>query len=116
MRAGLVRRAGRVRRAGDWRWDSAGVRNAGRPELRKLLSPWPVEAGRNWWRRVDESQTQAEVEALREAVRRSRPYGTSQWTLKVADKLHLEWTLHRRGRPEKPKAMDRKHGKKLRPL
>jgi putative transposase len=105
-------RAGLVRRAADWRWGSAGVRHSGRPELRKLLSPWPVEPGRNWSRRVDEPQTQAEVDALPEAVRRSRPYGTRQWTLKIAGDLHLEWTLHPRGRPEKPKPVHQKPWKR----
>jgi hypothetical protein len=38
------------------------------------------------------------------------------WTLKIAGELHLEWSLHPRGGPEKPKAMDQNHGKELRPL
>jgi len=105
-------RAGLMRRAGDCPWDSAAVRLAGRRELRELLSPWPVEPGRNWSRRVDEPQTQAEVDALPEAVRRSRPYGTRQWTLKIAGDLHLEWTLHPRGRPEKPKPVHQKPWKR----
>jgi hypothetical protein len=61
---------------------------------------------------VDEPQTQAEVDALPEAVRRSRPYGTRQWTLKIAGDLHLEWTLHPRGRPEKPKPVHQKPWKR----
>ena len=91
---------------------------AGRRELRKLLSLWPVDPPGQWSRWVDEPQTQAEVDALREAVRPGAPgpFGTSQWTHKVAGSLHLEWTLHPRGRPEKPKAMDENHGKELRPL
>ena len=97
-------------------WSSAGIRVAGRRELRELLSPWPAEPGPDWSRRVDEPQTEAEVDALREAVRRSRPYGASPWTLKVAGKLHLGWTLYPRVRPEKPKAVGQNHGKELRPL
>lgn len=30
------------------------------------------------------------------------------WALKVAGELHPEWSLHPRGRPEKPKAVDQK--------
>jgi putative transposase len=104
------------RSARNWRWGSAAVRANGPDELRKLLCPWPIDPPRNWSRQVDEPQTQAELDALRETVRRSRPFGTDRWRMKVAGALHLEWTMHPRGRPEKPKREDGSNEKELRPL
>ena len=69
-----------------------------------------------WKRWVDQPQTPAEVEALREAVRRSRPFGTPTWTAQAAARLHLDWTLHPRGRPPSPRRLDQNHEKELRPL
>jgi hypothetical protein len=69
------------------------------------------DIGRDGW---NEPHTQAEVDALREAARRSRPYGTIPWTLKLAGDLHLEWTPHPRGRSENPKPVDQNQGNEQR--
>jgi len=67
--------------------------------MRGLLTPWPVDEPADWARWVDAPQTSAEVAALREHIRRGRPYGDRTWTTATAAKLHLESTLHPRGRP-----------------
>jgi putative transposase len=92
-------RAGLVRRALDWRWDSAAIRAHGPEDLRALLSAWPIEVRRDWNRWVDQPQTAAEEEAIRNAIRRSRPFGSEGWTVRTARTLHLEHTLRPRGRP-----------------
>jgi putative transposase len=106
-------RAGEVRRARDWRWGSAAVRAAEKSELKSLLSPWPIDMPPNWNLWVDEPQMQAEVQAVREVIKRSRPFGEAAWTQKIAGKLQLDWTLRPRGRPLLEKN-DGNRGKELR--
>jgi putative transposase len=55
---------------------------------------------RDWAKWVNEPQTDAEVEAVRTAIRRSRPLGDEKWVRRTADKLGLEYTLRPRGRPK----------------
>jgi putative transposase len=50
---------------------------------------------------VNTPQTEAEVEALRECVRRRRPFGDLQWMQQAARQLSLEASLRPRGRPRK---------------
>jgi putative transposase len=50
---------------------------------------------------VNTPQTEAEVEALRECVRRRRPYGDEAWADRAAIHLGLEPSLRPRGRPRK---------------
>ena len=98
LRAGLVRRS-----ALDWLWCGAHVRarRAGEP-LAALLAPWPVDEPADWQRYVDQPQTPAEEEALRLAIRRSRPYGRAGWVTRTAARLGLESSLRPRGRPRRP--------------
>lgn len=42
---------------------------------------------------------EAEVERVRESIRRDRPLGDPTWTLATAANLGLEYSLHPRGRP-----------------
>jgi putative transposase len=97
-------RAKLVDRAEDWRWGSARVRLHGTDELKALLSEWPVDRRRDWTRWVNQPQTAAEEESLRQAIRRSRPFGNEKWVEKTARKLGIEQTLRPRGRPVKEKA------------
>jgi len=90
-------RAGLVARAQDWLWSSAATLTAGGPSL----DPGPVERPPNWLTHVNEPQTEAEVERLRECLRRRRPYGDPLWMLKAAQQLGIEASLRPRGRPKK---------------
>ena len=92
-------RARLVQRSEDWRWGGEWIRRRGPASLRPLLVDWPVERPRHWLSYVNEPQTDAELAAIRECVKRSRPYGQSDWTHKIAAQLRLQWTLRPRGRP-----------------
>jgi len=92
-------RAGLRARAQDWPWSSA----AAPLELWPRLDPGPVVVPRNWLEYVNEPKTEAEVEALRECLRRGRPYGDSAWMERTPKRLGLESSLRPRGRPKKAK-------------
>jgi putative transposase len=90
-------RAGLVERAEDWLWSSAMASGENRP----VLDPGPVPRPAQWHRHVNQPQTEAEVERLRECLRRRRPYGDQAWTVKTARRMDLEASLRPRGRPPK---------------
>ena len=46
-------------------------------------------------------QTDAELDALRTAIRRGSPLGGEHWQQRIAKRLGLESTLRPRGRPSK---------------
>ena len=88
-------RAGLVERAEDWQWSSA----SGGHESRPVFDPGPVPRPARWRAYVNQPQTEAEVERLRECLQRRRPYGDAAWTLKTARRMDLEASLRPRGRP-----------------
>ena len=90
-------RAGLVERGRDWLWSSALASRKGHPVVDAGPAPRPA----NWLRHVNEPQTEAEVERLRECVRRRRPYGAESWTIETADRMDLGASLRPRGRPPK---------------
>jgi len=96
-------RAGRVQRAQDWRWSSLWRRVQGSPAERGILGEWPVPRRRDWIEWVNKPQTDKELAALREAVRRGRPFGDADWQTDTAKRLNLESTFRDRGRPRKTK-------------
>ena len=94
-----------VQRAEDWRWSSLWQRLQtklpGSAEDWPQLSGWPVNAPKNWVHRVNQCQTQAELDSLRLSLQRGRPLGSPGWTQATADRLGLSSTMRRRGRPKK---------------
>ena len=92
-------RGGLVEAAESWRWSSLWRREAGDAETGSLLSAWPVPRPRGWIKRVNQVETAAKLEALRQSVARGRPFGGPEWTDRVVRKLGLENTLRSRGRP-----------------
>ena len=99
-------RAGLVRRAEDWRWSSLRARRSpgADPAAAAMLRDWPVDRPRGWARLVNTPQTAAEEQALRECVRRGRPFGGDAWQRRTATRLGLAHTFRQRGRPRKTKA------------
>ncbi|MHB1158142.1 MAG: transposase [Phycisphaerales bacterium] len=99
-------RAGLVESAEQWRWGSLWRRVNSRVvvEDAPALSEGPVDRPGNWTRRVNQAETEQELEALRHCVRRGRPYGQTQWVRRTAQRLGLEWTIRPRGRPRKTPA------------
>jgi putative transposase len=94
-------RAGLVQRAEQWRWSSLWRRENDDEQPRSYLSPWPVALPRQWVKQVNEPQTDAEAEALRESIKRGRPFGSAIWQKRIAARLDLRHTLRPVGRPKK---------------
>jgi len=63
-----------------------GASAAGAPEVD--IGPVPRPA--NWLEHVNEAQTEAEIESLRESLRRGRPFGQVDWMKETASRLGLE--------------------------
>ena len=86
-------RANLVARAEDWPWSS-------------LSSSWPfldrgpVARPSDWLDLVNQPQTQAELDRLRQSVNRGVPFGNDAWSKQTATALGLEATLRDRGRPK----------------
>ena len=91
LRAGLVSRASR------WRWSSPWLRLNERWDV--TLDAWPVPCPDGWTDHVERPQTEAELAAVRQAVRRDSPFGSAAWQQETAKRLGLESTLRARGRP-----------------
>ena len=92
-------RANLLERAQDWLWSSATplVEDDERP--RPILDPGPVPRPNDWLEHVNQPQTEAEVEHLRECLRRGRPFGSLAWMSRTARRLGLEASLRPLGRP-----------------
>jgi putative transposase len=85
-------------KAEEWRWSSLWQRLH---EDGGLLDAGPVELPKDWGKRVNRAESQAEVDALRKCITRGSPYGDEGWVKRTAKKLGLETTLRPRGRPRK---------------
>ena len=94
-------RAELVTRAEAWKWSSLWRRESGTADERALLSTWPMPYPRNWVSRVNTPETEAELKAVRSAVRRSHPLGSPKWQQRIAKRLGIEHSLRPRGRPRK---------------
>jgi putative transposase len=97
-------RARLVELAGDWKWGSAWQRQQSKAKRAKWLArledpPMP----RHWGAWVNNPQTEAELKAIRDSLRRGSPFGEDRWRIKSAAHLGLESTLRKRGRPRKDK-------------
>jgi hypothetical protein len=64
-------------------------------ESRQSLERWLAD----WLDIVNQSQTEAELEALRRCVNRGCPLGSTGWVKRTVRQLGLESTLRPRGRP-----------------
>ena len=93
--------AGLVRRAEQWRWSSLWTRQHGTDGHKAMLSPWPVERGRDWIKRVNEALTAKELEAVEASLKRGRPLGSAAWTRQIVSRLDLAHTTAPFGRPSR---------------
>ena len=94
-------RAKLVGRAEDWRWGSLWRRLSATPEKKTLLTNWPLPKPARWKNYVNAPQSKAEVDAVREAIRRDCPFGSPAWQKRIARRLGIDWPLRARGRPRK---------------
>ena len=91
-------RAELVTRAEDWRWSSLAAWRAANPLLWRGVPPL---RGKGWLARVRGPLSAGDLERLRHAVERGRPFGDEAWTQETAVRLGLESCLRPRGRPKK---------------
>jgi putative transposase len=96
-----AKRAGLVKRAEEWPWSSAHARRYGNERQKKLLSPWPMAEPRAYLEWLNQSQGKEEIENIRHAIKKSRPYGSEKWVSRAVARFGLESTLRMRGRPRK---------------
>ena len=102
-------RAGLVARAEQWPWGSLHKREPActhRPGAAELLDAWPVGLPPDWAERVNRPESTAELEAVRNCLRRERPYGDPAWTATIAARIGSEQSLRPRGRPKATPAAD----------
>jgi putative transposase len=91
-------RAELVSRAEDWAWSSLPGWLRGEPSLWRGEPPVRDE---RWLERVNAPLSVGDLQRLRHAVARGRPYGGAAWTHETATRLGLESCLRPRGRPRK---------------
>jgi putative transposase len=94
-----AKRAALAKRAEDWPWSSAHARWGGNEKRKQLLSPWPVPEPRHYREWLNQSQGREEIENIRYAIKKSRPYGSEKWISKAVAQFGLENTMRNRGRP-----------------
>ena len=94
-----AKRAALVSKAEEWPWGSASVRAHGKESQKKLLSPWPVPEPRRYWEWVNRSQPKEEIENIRYALKRNRPYGSERWVSQAVARFGLQNTIRSPGRP-----------------
>jgi len=93
-------RANLTGRAEHWRWCSLWRRrHAQLTDNVPPLTEWPVAHPRNWLQRVNQPETQQELDALRRCVSRGSPFGRDSWVKRIVGKCGLESTTRPRGRP-----------------
>ncbi len=103
-------RAGLVQRAEDWRWSSLWRSRQAVPgqidgsDYSLPQSPWPVTGGRpkHWLRTVNTPLNEAELQAMRRAVGRGRPYGSESWQQRQIKRFNLHSVMRPPGRPRNP--------------
>ena len=96
-----AKRAGLVKKAEEWPWSSVHVRLYGKAEQKKMLSPWPTPEPPDYVLWLNRSQGREEVEKIRYAIQRSRPYGSDKWVSNAIGKFGLKMTIRSPGRPKK---------------
>jgi hypothetical protein len=73
----------------------------GVPEIKALLTRWPVERRANWTARVNAPLTAKELDRARASIERGRSYGSDDWVRRTIKMFGLEHTVRPEGRPRK---------------
>ena len=93
-------RANLVQRAEEWRWSSLFQFVHRGTKFFDMINHWPVERPPDWIEFVNGTERKSELEDLRLAAQRGRPFGAKDWMMKTAEQLGLISSLHPRGRPK----------------
>ena len=96
-----AQRAALVKKAEDGPWSSVYVRLKGEEGQKKMLTPWPVAEPKDYLQWLNHSPPKEEIENIRYAIRRSRPYGSEPWVSRAVAQFGLENTMRNPWRPEK---------------
>ena len=96
-----AKRAALVQKAEDWPWSSVRVRLYGDASQKKILSPWPTPEPQGYEQWLNHSQPKEEIENIRYAIKRSRPYGSEQWVSQTVAQFGLQSTVRDPWRPRK---------------
>jgi putative transposase len=103
-------RAGIVTDPAEYRWSSFQAHGMGRDD--PLLSTFPewkelgraeAERRKRWRAKVRAAQGEPELDAVRGALHSGRPFGSADWTDRMAKRLGIDLSPRRRGRPPKEK-------------
>jgi len=101
-------RAQMVADPADYRWSSFQSHGLGKDD--PLLSSFPEweELGRTraarrarWRAKVRAVPGEAELTTVRSSLRNGRPFGSPEWTQRMAERLHIDLNPRPRGRPRK---------------
>lgn len=90
-------RAHLVKKAEDWKWSSLYQREFNTENNKELLSKWPIDPDKDYLEWVNTPQPKEEVEVIRYAIHRGRPFGNDAWISRTAKDLGLETSLRQRG-------------------
>jgi len=90
-----------LERAEEWPWSSVYAWLYGNESQKGLLSPWPVPEPGEYLEWLNRSQPKEEVEKIRHAIKRSKPYGSEGWASKAVAQFGLENTVRNPWRPGK---------------
>lgn len=92
-----AKRAGLVNNAENWQWSSLYVRESGTDDEKKFLSEWPLHPDKEYIEWVNTPQPKEELEVIRYAIQRGRPYGKDAWISKTVAELGLETSIRKKG-------------------
>ena len=87
-------RARLVARAEDWPWSSVGARGDIKD---RLVAESPVPRPPDWLERVN--RPLRNLAAVRECIKRGRPFGSAAWTTRAVLRYGLRFTMRPPGRP-----------------
>ena len=90
-----------ARKCEEWQWGSAWRRAHGSPEQQSLLSESPVPFPKNYREWINTPEKEVALIAMRDSVRKGKPFGGDIWVEKMINKYKLESTLRNPGRPSK---------------
>jgi putative transposase len=78
-------RAGLAERAEQWEWSSAFVRLQPIEATRNsvVLDDWPVPRPADWLERINRSEREDVLAAIRKCALRDAPYGSAEWIARV---------------------------------
>ena len=93
-------RANMVQKAEDWRWSSLFQFVHTGSKFSDVINQWPVERPQKWSEFANGSESESELEDLRSAAQRGRPFAAEDWMMRTAEQLGLISSLNPRGRPE----------------